>query len=223
MLDNVPLLKLVGGSLAARLHTVVSHDTIGRLMLACARQPGLAYVFEDLLGFEGSEIYRKCWGKALEGVAFGDVALHFPDAIPIGIVANGAHRLRPPNDYLIAADDELLVLAEDNDSYSPIVPPQLAPAPDGALAPCPPAVPSHSEPERLLFVGWRRDLQDLILAVDEARSRPFPSQCLLLLLLTPHYAILIPYLPPTPTPSLCAPARRCGSSVPSRKPSARRC
>lgn len=40
-LDNEVLVKLVGGTL---VETVVAHDVIGRLMIQCARQPGLAQV-----------------------------------------------------------------------------------------------------------------------------------------------------------------------------------
>lgn len=40
-LDNEVLVKLVGGDL---VETVVAHDVIGRLMIQCARQPGLAQV-----------------------------------------------------------------------------------------------------------------------------------------------------------------------------------
>lgn len=40
-LDNEPLVKLVGGEL---IETVVAHDVIGRLMIQCALQPGLAQV-----------------------------------------------------------------------------------------------------------------------------------------------------------------------------------
>lgn len=40
-LDNEVLVKLVGGDV---VETVVAHDVIGRLMIQCARQPGLAQV-----------------------------------------------------------------------------------------------------------------------------------------------------------------------------------
>lgn len=40
-LDNEVLVKLVGGN---HIETVVAHDVIGRLMIQCARQPGLAQV-----------------------------------------------------------------------------------------------------------------------------------------------------------------------------------
>lgn len=46
-LDNEVLVKLVGGDL---VETVVAHDVIGRLMIQCARQPGLAQVNFTSLG-----------------------------------------------------------------------------------------------------------------------------------------------------------------------------
>lgn len=45
-LDNEPLVKLVGGEV---IETVVAHDVIGRLMIQCALQPGLAQVIKDAL------------------------------------------------------------------------------------------------------------------------------------------------------------------------------
>jgi ion channel POLLUX/CASTOR len=44
-LDNEPLVKLVGGEL---IETVVAHDVIGRLMIQCALQPGLAQVIMQI-------------------------------------------------------------------------------------------------------------------------------------------------------------------------------
>lgn len=45
--DNEPLVKLVGQD---KVETVVAHDIIGRLMIQCARQPGLAGVWAVLMG-----------------------------------------------------------------------------------------------------------------------------------------------------------------------------
>jgi hypothetical protein len=47
-LDNEPLVKLVGGEL---IETVVAHDVIGRLMIQCALQPGLAQVHLSVILF----------------------------------------------------------------------------------------------------------------------------------------------------------------------------
>ena len=59
-IDNEPLVRMVGGS---AVETVVSHDIIGRLMIQCARQPGLATVWEQLMGFDGG-----CSHDGLQGM-----------------------------------------------------------------------------------------------------------------------------------------------------------
>ncbi|KAI9383769.1 hypothetical protein POPTR_013G128100v4 [Populus trichocarpa] len=117
-LDNEVLLKLVGGDL---VETVVAHDVIGRLMIQCARQPGLAQIWEDILGFENCEFYIKRWPQ-LHGMQFEDILISFPDAIPCGIkVASfgGKIILNPEDSYVLQEGDEVLVIAEDDDSYAP--------------------------------------------------------------------------------------------------------
>ncbi|XP_065049289.1 probable ion channel CASTOR isoform X2 [Musa acuminata AAA Group] len=97
-LDNEVLVKLVGGDL---VETVVAHDVIGRLMIQCARQPGLAQ----------------------EG-------------------------------------DEVLVIAEDDDTYTPAELPMVRRGylPKDFIMP--------KSPERILFCGWRRDIEDMIMVLD---------------------------------------------------------
>ena len=46
--------RLIGGD---DVETCVSHDVLGRLMLMSAREPGLASVYGEVLGFEGDEFY----------------------------------------------------------------------------------------------------------------------------------------------------------------------
>ncbi|KAF9661746.1 hypothetical protein SADUNF_Sadunf19G0100600 [Salix dunnii] len=130
-LDNEVLVKLVGGDL---VQTVVAHDVIGRLMIQCARQPGLAQLWEDILGFENCEFYIKRWPQ-LHGMKFEDILISFPDAIPCGIkVAScgGKIILNPEDSYVLQEDDEIHVIAEDNDSYAPAALPTVL---DAFLAP----------------------------------------------------------------------------------------
>jgi hypothetical protein len=79
--DNENLVEMVG---AEKVETIVSHDVIGRLMLMSARQPGLAKVFTEVLGFDGDEFYMQAWPQCV-GKKFGDVMPHFHDAIVIGV------------------------------------------------------------------------------------------------------------------------------------------
>ncbi|KAJ4723765.1 Ion channel CASTOR [Melia azedarach] len=158
-LDNEVLVKLVGGDL---IETVVAHDVIGRLMIQCARQPGLAQIWEDILGFENCEFYIKRW-PTLDGMLFEDVLISFPDAIPCGVkVAScgGKIILNPDDSYILQEGDEILVIAEDDDSYAPATLPTVR----GGNLPKDFILPKSSE--KILLCGWRRDMEDMIMVLD---------------------------------------------------------
>lgn len=71
-LDNEPLVKLVGGEL---IETVVAHDVIGRLMIQCALQPGLAQVRPHNLSFAGTLI-NKIYDVAVNAKTTGTIEIH---------------------------------------------------------------------------------------------------------------------------------------------------
>ncbi|KAJ0561316.1 putative CASTOR/POLLUX/SYM8 ion channel domain, NAD(P)-binding domain superfamily [Helianthus annuus] len=158
-LDNEPLVKLVGGEL---IETVVAHDVIGRLMIQCALQPGLAQIWEDILGFENAEFYIKRWPQ-LDGLRFEDILVSFPDAIPCGVkVASegGKININPHDEYILKEGDEILVIAEDDDTYSP------GPLPEVRRGIFPKKVDPPKFPEKILFCGWRRDIDDMIMVLE---------------------------------------------------------
>ncbi|KAA8527239.1 hypothetical protein F0562_034664 [Nyssa sinensis] len=158
-LDNEVLVKLVGGDL---VETVVAHDVIGRLMIQCARQPGLAQIWEDILGFENCEFYIKRW-QQLDGMQFEDVLISYPDAIPCGVKAascGGKIILNPDDSYVLQEGDEVLVIAEDDDTYAPATLPMVwrGNLPKDFIVP--------KSTEKILFCGWRRDMEDMIMVLD---------------------------------------------------------
>lgn len=78
-------------------------------------------IWEDILGFENCEFYIKRWPQ-LDGMQFEDVLISFPDAIPCGVkVASSGGKiiLNPDDSYVLQEGDEVLVIAEDDDTYSP--------------------------------------------------------------------------------------------------------
>ncbi|KAK6157030.1 hypothetical protein DH2020_011278 [Rehmannia glutinosa] len=191
-LDNEPLVKLVGGEL---IETVVAHDVIGRLMIQCALQPGLAQrilhlhilsgdmvvtsekqscklnkseksfykcvlpsgssrvgnanrIWEDILGFENAEFYIKRWPE-LDGCCFEDVLVSFPDAIPCGVkisAEGGKIKINPDDKYVLREGDEILVIAEDDDTYAP------GPIPKIRKGLSPRITDPPKFPEKILFV-----------------------------------------------------------------------
>ncbi|KAG1703882.1 hypothetical protein DVH05_006889 [Phytophthora capsici] len=156
-IDNDPLLRLVGGN---DVEILVSHDVIGRLVLMSARSPGLARVYSALLGFEGNEFYFKEWPECA-GVAFSGLAERFPNATPLGFKKKSGEVFICPEASMIIEDgDEILVLAEDDDTYKacPPVPIEVGEVPE------PPA--KTSSQERILMCGWRRDIRDMIQLLD---------------------------------------------------------
>ncbi|CAI7872603.1 unnamed protein product, partial [Closterium sp. NIES-54] len=211
-IDNQQLVKMVGGRM---VETVVAHDVIGRLMIQCARQPGLAQIWETLLGFENCEFYTKHWPE-LVGKTFREVLLSFPDAVPCGLrvsartyyeksteavgfeFAGGSsvgsedeeegeegegggegevkrvvevkkeHTrlwLNPDDDYVLQPEDSVLVIAEDDDSYAP------GPLPVVQDAPLPDIETPPKLPEKILFCGWRRDIDDMITVLEAFLAR----------------------------------------------------
>jgi Trk K+ transport system NAD-binding subunit len=112
--DNEALLHLVGGDC---LETLISSSMMTRLLAMCTRQPHAAQVYADLLGFDNHEFYMKEWPD-LYGVQFGEMQLRFPDAIPIGVkTMDGQFELNPEGDREYLEGEQLIVLAEDNDTY----------------------------------------------------------------------------------------------------------
>ncbi|XP_057816325.2 probable ion channel POLLUX [Cryptomeria japonica] len=158
-IDNEQLVKLVGGDL---VETVVAHDVIGRLMIQCALQPGLAQIWEDILGFDGAEFYIKRWPQ-LDGMRFEDILISFPNAVPCGVKLGGSVGriiLNPDNDFVLREGDEVLVVAEDDDTYAP------GPLPQVRRGFLPKVFIPPKFPEKILFCGWRRDIDDMIMVLE---------------------------------------------------------
>jgi K+/H+ antiporter YhaU regulatory subunit KhtT len=134
---------------AGGVEVVAMGETLSRMMVQTARQNGLAAVYRSLLSYEGSEFYFKAFHE-LTGRTFGEAQWKMKDAVVCGIRrhATGQPIVNPPIDTVLEAGDELLVLAEDDDSFS--LSAQHAPErPHGFTG----AAPIQRKPERLLVCG----------------------------------------------------------------------
>lgn len=90
------------------------------------------------MGFENAEFYIKRWPQ-LDGLRFEDVLISFPDAIPCGIkvAADGGKIILNPDDkYVLKEGDEVLVIAEDDDTYAPGPIPEVIFPSYSCLNPC---------------------------------------------------------------------------------------
>ncbi|GJM97220.1 hypothetical protein PR202_ga14130 [Eleusine coracana subsp. coracana] len=149
------VLSLSGVKEGLRGHIVVELSDLDNEVL-------VKLIWEDILGFENCEFYIKRWPK-LDGLRFEDVLISFPDAIPCGIkVAScgGKIVLNPDDCYVLQEGDEVIVIAEDDDTYAP------APLPKVKRGYLPKDFVVPKSPERILFCGWRRDIEDMIMVLD---------------------------------------------------------
>jgi len=90
-----------------------SWNIMGKLLAQTTLTSGLEVVYNEILSFEGSEIYfyQANW----DSINFYDLTYHFDDGLPIGIYNESTGiRLRPPKETIMKKEDTLLILAEDD-------------------------------------------------------------------------------------------------------------
>lgn len=64
----------------------------------------------------------------MDGLLFEEVLISFPDAIPCGVKVaayGGKIILNPDDSYVLQEGDEILVIAEDDDTYAPTTLPMV--------------------------------------------------------------------------------------------------
>ncbi|NMB74446.1 MAG: hypothetical protein GYA21_04875 [Myxococcales bacterium] len=92
---------------------VNSRELLGKIMVQTSRTSGLAVVYNEILGFEGSEMYLTA--QDWKGIRFYDALFHFPDGVLLGIErADGKLEIRPPMDAVLKDGDKALIICEDN-------------------------------------------------------------------------------------------------------------
>ena len=144
---NTAAIKLVGN-----VQVVQSVDLVTRVLVQAARQPGLSLVYDELLSFEGCEIYFHK-DISLAGRTFADATLSMPIAAVIGIKPQGSDPvINPPADRIIETDDMLILVAEDDSKIN--IPEKSQPTFDMSRICQPPEI--VSTPEHYVILGWHR-------------------------------------------------------------------
>jgi len=97
---------------------VVVSDLPARLIVETVFQSNLPAVYEELLSFEGNEIYitDQATVFSLAGVTFWDALQRFSSCVPIGIVraTDNAVMINPSPESVLGAGDRLVIVAEDD-------------------------------------------------------------------------------------------------------------
>ncbi len=149
MSESLPaeaLRKAVGSAVTV----IEPMQVIARIAAQACRRPGLGAALQELLDFEGHEIYFHKEPE-LVGRPYGDCLFGYAECVVMGIYApDDTCVLNPPMDTVIAEHDQLIVIAEDDASirYTGIVP--------EAASGSPHLEPESAPPETILLVGWSR-------------------------------------------------------------------
>ncbi len=159
---NVDVARLASGGEA---QLVLGGELIGRIAAQTCRQPGLSVVYQDLLDFDGDEMYF--WSSPeLIGRKFGECLALFRTSSLIGIVpapGTGEPQLNPPMDRVIAAGDRLVMVSEDDDKIARQDPP--ADAVNEAAIVVREQAPA--QPDGTLVLGWNSRTAGLLTELDK--------------------------------------------------------
>jgi len=144
-IKNMDAARVVGKD---EVEWVLVGDLIARIIAQTSRQSGLSVVYTELLDFGGDEIYFTRQ-PSLTGKTYGEVLNAFEKNAVLGLQRPGQlARLNPPMETVLTAEDELIVIAEDDDKI----------ALDGRAQPDTSRIlqtpHSPQAPEHNLILGW---------------------------------------------------------------------
>ncbi len=148
-IKNADIARTVGGK---EVQLVFADDLISRIVVHSSRQAGLSAVYSDLLDFDGCEIYTS-EQKGLAGKTYGEALGFFESCAVMGLVnGDGSVKVNPSMDRVIAADERIILIAEDDAAIKI----SQTPAPPVQTALMATAPVRETKPERGLLLGWNR-------------------------------------------------------------------
>ncbi len=145
-----------------RAQVVKTNEMISKIILQTSRISGLSIVYDELLRVEGAEVHYHRVNEAV-GKKFSDLLLDFPNGCLCGVAKTdgSSHILNPPADYEIQPDEELLILAEDDNIVHQKYAGPLQ------LAQMPPPQPVGGKPvEHMLILGWNEKIFPIVQEFD---------------------------------------------------------
>jgi hypothetical protein len=105
--------KILSDIAGDAITTIDTGDILAKILVQTPHSVGLSVVYNEILSFDGCEMYfeNDDWGD----IQFSELSYHFPDGVVMGLRHNdGSLSLNPPIDMTVKADDDVLILAEDD-------------------------------------------------------------------------------------------------------------
>ena len=160
---NIEICKLIGGE---ELEIILSDEIIAKIIIQTSRQSGLSIVYQELMDFDGAEIYFSALDNLI-AKPYSEVIFAFNDSAVIGInnKANSVILINPPMDYVLMPGDEVIAITEDDESLIPSTTKDFL-INEAAIQH---SNNSESSPEKILMLGWNtrgglllRELNDYV-------------------------------------------------------------
>lgn len=156
---SLEIINIIAGN---QVETLLTNDIISRIIVQTCRQSGLSSVYMDLFDFSGNEIYVQS-ASPLVGKTYGEILLAYQNAAVIGLKnAEAEVEINPPCDRILSAQDQVILLAEDDDTAQiTALTPQIDASAIQTIPPSPP------QPEHTLILGWNLRVPAMIKQLDE--------------------------------------------------------
>lgn len=152
--------QLAGGD---EVTILVSNDVISKITVQTSRQTGLSLIYNDLVNFGNVEMYILP-SKGIHGKTFKEVLLSFETTTLVGIKnKKGELIINPDSTTILDKDDQLLVIAEDDDE---LVVPSIKPYIEKYTFSSDRKNPRIKNKQSTLILGWNRNAITIIKELD---------------------------------------------------------
>ena len=145
-----------------RLIAISPTEIIARITAQTSRAAGLGLIYQELLDFDGDEMYAKLVPQNLVGRTFGELLLASSNATIIGLQkADGSVQLSPPLSTVIASGDSAIGIAEDDSVFNMDLVPEPWQPNDARQW-----TPLEVKRERSLIIGWNQMAPRVIMEIE---------------------------------------------------------
>jgi len=145
------------------IELILTDDIFARIMVQTSRQSGLSVVYQELMDFDGAEIYFNEEPK-LVGKTFADAVFSYESSALMGLqYADGSCVVNPPMDYVLQKGDKVIAITEDDTSLIISGKTDFKIKEDAIVN----LTEDKAGPERTLILGWNLRGPILIREMDQ--------------------------------------------------------
>lgn len=160
--DDAEVAGALGEVVGSRLNTIIPTAIVARITAQVSRMAGLGAVYQELLDFDGDEMYIVPIPERWVGSTFGELTLASSNATIIGLQrADGSVSLTVDAESLVTTGDKAIGIAQDDSVFV------LDREPVAWARPADhPVMSLELTRERTLIVGWGSTAQLIIKEVE---------------------------------------------------------